>query len=79
MDVALLGLLLLSFATLLTAHVVICARLVFTEERRWRGVVALLVAPLAPWWARQEAWSVLTWVWIVALMAYGLARVAVSF
>jgi hypothetical protein len=79
MDLALLALLLLSFATLLTVHVVICVRLLFAKDRRWRGIVALLVPPLAPWWSREEAWRTSTRLWLGAVVVYALARVGASF
>ena len=79
MDFAIFALLLLSFATLLTVHVVICVRLWFVKDRRWRGTVALLVPPLAPWWSREEAWRTSTRLWLGAVVVYALARFGASF
>jgi hypothetical protein len=78
-DFAVVAVLALSFATLLTVHVVICVRLVFVADRRWRGLVAFVVAPCAPWWAHDQSWRMLVRVWVVALVVYALARVAAAF
>jgi hypothetical protein len=72
-DATVLAVLLVAFAALVTAHLA----LVFGLSRRaprWRGVVALVVAPLAPWWgwhermrARGVAWAVAATVYLIAL------------
>jgi hypothetical protein len=72
-DATILAVLLVAFASLVTAHLT----LVFSLSRRaprWRGPVALVVAPLAPWWgwrermrARGVAWAAAAVLYLVAL------------
>ena len=71
-DRIVLGLLVLSFATLLTTHVVIAARLAWRQRPRYRGLVALLVPPLAPIWAYRARWRILAAIWLVAVVAYAV-------
>jgi hypothetical protein len=78
-DYAVLAALLLSFATLLTTHVAIALRLVLRARPRYRGVVALLVPPLAPWWAYEQGWRRMVVVWIVAVAVYLVIRVLAAF
>jgi hypothetical protein len=73
-DATVLAVLLVAFACLVTAHLT----LVFGLSRRtprWRGLVALVIAPLAPWWgwrermrARGAAWAAAAVVYLVALV-----------
>ena len=78
-DYAVLAALLVSFATLLTTHVVIAVRLTLRARPRYRGVVALLVPPLAPWWAYQEHWGRLVLLWVGAVAVYLVTRVLAAF
>jgi hypothetical protein len=72
MDLLFVALPSLAFATLVTAHV----RLLFgllTRPPRLRALWALVVPPLAPFWAYREnlrGWAML---WAFALVAYGLS------
>lgn len=67
---AVLGALLASFATLVTAHVAIAVRLFFGAKPRYRGILALIVPPLAPMWAHRERWRKLCWTWVGAVLVY---------
>ncbi|MCA9624331.1 MAG: hypothetical protein KC731_35155 [Myxococcales bacterium] len=69
-DQVVLALLVLSFATLATTHVVIGVRLIWRERPRYRGLLALVVPPLAPVWAYRARWRVLAATWILAVVAY---------
>ena len=73
------ALVLLSFATLVTAHVAICARLVWRVRPWYRGIAAFFVAPLAPWWAFEQGWRKSGLVWIGAVLAYVVGLVLASF
>lgn len=58
-----------SFAVLVTTHLAIAVRLVLHPPRR-RGALALLVVPLAPYWARARGWRRLFWLWCGAALCY---------
>jgi len=76
-DSIVVSLLVVAFATLLTAHVTLVIGLL-RRPPRWRAPVALIVAPLAPWWgwhARLRARAIL---WVAAALAYGVARAFAS-
>ncbi len=74
-----LGALLLCFATFLTTHVAIAVRLLVASKPRYRGVVALIVLPLAPMWAYRERWRKLAWLWILSMISYGILVATASF
>jgi hypothetical protein len=74
-----LGALLVAFATLLTAHVVIAVRLVVSAHPRYRGLVALFFPPVAPMWAYRERWTRLAYLWIGAAVVYTVMLVVASF
>ncbi|MBW2528992.1 MAG: hypothetical protein JRI23_32750 [Deltaproteobacteria bacterium] len=78
-DAIVLGGLLLSFATLLTAHVAIAVRMMWRVRPRYRGLLALVVAPLAPLWAYEQRWKRLSLAWVGGLAAYVVFRVAAQF
>ncbi len=72
-----MGLLVISFAALLTTHVALTIGL--TRRRpRWRAIVAFLLPPLAPWWCCQERMRGRAVVWIVAALLYGVMLVVAS-
>jgi hypothetical protein len=75
-DIVILAALILGFATLITAHVVIASRLALRERPRWRGLVALVVPPLAVLWAFRAGWRRTAAVWIGAVLVYVVALVA---
>ena len=75
MELVVLCVLVVSFALLVTAHVALSVGLALRRPR-WRGPLAFLVPPLAPWWGMQQrmrAWSLL---WIGSLAIYLTALVA---
>jgi hypothetical protein len=67
----------LSFATLLTAHVMLVAGLV-ARRPRWRGALALVVVPLAPYWGFRERMKARAVIWTAALVLYAIALVVAS-
>jgi hypothetical protein len=71
-DVRLLAVLVVSFATLVTAHVTIAAGLA-RRPPRWRALVALVVVPLAPWWGLHERMRWRGALWIGAAIAYAVS------
>lgn len=65
--------LLIAFALLATAHLTLVVALT-GDGSRWRGLVALVAAPLAPYWgykARMRGRAIL---WIASAAAYGVLR-----
>lgn len=74
-DAIVLGGLLLAFAVLLTTHVAIAVRMMWRVQPRYRGLLALVVVPLAPLWAYEQRWRRMSFVWLGALGAYVLFRV----
>jgi hypothetical protein len=70
-----LGALLFAFATLVTVHVTLAIAL-SRRAPRWRGPVALVVAPLAPWWAWREGMRVRCGLWGAAALAYAVALIS---
>jgi hypothetical protein len=75
-DTIVLAILLLAFATLITVHIGVASRLVLRARPRWRGVLALVVPPLAPIWAFREGWRRSAILWIAAVVVYLVARIA---
>ena len=74
-DAALVIALVATSALAVTAHLAIAAGLV-RRAPRWRALAALLVAPLAPWFAVREHMPVRAGAWIVGVVGYVIARVA---
>jgi hypothetical protein len=64
--------LVVAFATLVTVHITLAFGLA-CRHPRWRGLVALVVAPLAPFWGWQARMRVRGAVWVVAAAIYGIA------
>ncbi len=64
--------LLASLACLLLAHTAILARLAFRSTPRRRALAALLLPPLAPWWALRQGWRS-GYAWVAALLGYAAA------
>jgi hypothetical protein len=75
-DTIVLVVLLIAFAALITVHVALAGRLVLRARPRWRGVLALIVPPLAPIWAFREGWRRSGIAWIAAVVVYVAARMA---
>jgi hypothetical protein len=67
-----------AFALLSTVHLAIAMRLSLREPR-WRGLVALVVPPLAPYWGMEAGMKKLATLWIVALSIYVVARIGAAF
>jgi hypothetical protein len=61
--------LVLAFATLVTVHVAIVLGLLFRDPR-WRAVAALIVPPLAPYWALRGGMVIRGAVWIGSVVLY---------
>lgn len=69
-DTFVLAGLVLGFATLVTAHVALALRLALRERPRWRGLVALVVPPLAVIWGFRAGFRRNAVVWLVAVVVY---------
>ena len=63
----------LGFAVAVTAHVTIVVGLA-ARRPRVRALVALVLVPLAPYWAVRERMRVRAAAWGIGVVAYGLAR-----
>lgn len=74
MDAVVLIALVVSFAALVTAHVALAFGLTLARPR-WRGPVALLVPPLAPYWGMEAGMKRRAALWVTALVIYALARI----
>jgi hypothetical protein len=72
-----MGLLVISFAGLLTMHILLTTGLA-RRKPRWRAIVALFFPPLAPWWGWQERMRVRGILWIAAALLYGVMLVIAS-
>jgi len=66
------ALLVVAFATLLTTHVTLAVGL-GRRAPRWHALVALLVAPLAPWWGWQAKMRFRALLWMTAAAVYTVA------
>jgi hypothetical protein len=60
-----------AFATLVTAHVTIVAGLA-SRPPRWRAAVALVLPPLAPYWAARAGMHARWVTWVAAAAAYAV-------
>jgi hypothetical protein len=72
-DVVIFGALVAAFAVLATAHVTIAVGLL-RRRRRWRSLVALVVAPLALYWAIRERMTARSVAWALGAVGYVVAR-----
>lgn len=72
-DEVVIGALLLSFALWATSHVAIVVGLVLRSPRL-RAPIALVIAPLAPYWAIRERMTLRGVLWIVSVGVYAFAR-----
>ena len=64
----------LAFATWVTVHVALAARLVLRSQPRWRGLLAPVVPPLAPMYGFRQGWRRMSTLWLVWLIVYVLAH-----
>jgi hypothetical protein len=71
-DAAVVAVLVLAFATLLTTHVTLAFGLA-CRAPRWRALVAFVVAPLAPWWGWREKMRVRGVAWVISAVVYAVA------
>ncbi len=69
--------LVVAFAALVTVHVTLVVGLA-RRAPWWRALVALVVAPLAPYWGWQQRLRIRSVVWIVSAVAYAAALIAAS-
>jgi hypothetical protein len=76
-DTLALGALAVSFALAITAHLAIAVGLT-RRAPRWRGPVALVVAPLAPYWAFQSGMRARGAAWLLAIVGYVVMRAVVQ-
>lgn len=65
--------LVLSFAVLVTSHVALVYGLTM-QRPRWRGPVALLVPPLAPFWGVTARMYLRSAFWLMSLLVYAAIR-----
>ena len=72
-DAAMIIALVSTSALALTAHLAIAAGLL-RRHPRWRAPVALVLAPLAPWFAVREHMRVRAAVWVVGVIGYSIVR-----
>jgi len=72
-DEVVVAALVLAFATLVTAHVALVAGLA-SRRPWWRAPVALIAAPLAPYWGHKERMHARAAVWVAGALAYGILR-----
>jgi hypothetical protein len=72
LDAAILGMLVLGFATLVTAHVALVFVLTVKHRPRWRGLAALALPPLAPLWGWQSGHKKAAGIWVGAVVVYTL-------
>jgi hypothetical protein len=73
-NLILFGLMVLGFGTFVTVHVVVSMALLISHPPRWRGLVALVLPPLAPIWAWQAGRRRMAAIWAIALGVYAVAR-----
>lgn len=71
MDVVVLSMLVLGFATHITAQVALVFAL-FARKPRWRGLAAFLVPPLAPIWGWRIGRKRTAALWGFALIVYAV-------
>jgi hypothetical protein len=69
--------LIVTLAVCVAVHVSIAAKLTGMAPR-WRGVVALLIPPLSPFWAWRSGLRARAVVWVVALAGWGVARLVLA-
>jgi hypothetical protein len=68
-DIALLSVLVIAFATLVTVHIAL-ALAIARRGRRSRALAALVVAPLAPYFGWREGLRARGALWMVAAVSY---------
>lgn len=76
-DTVVVALLVVAFAWLATAHVTIVYGLARARPR-WRALAALVVLPLAPYFAWREKMRTRAVLWAIGAVAYVTARLFAS-
>jgi hypothetical protein len=79
LDLAIAIVLIASFGAFVTIHVALSFALVFFHRPRWKGALALVVPPLAPWWGRAAGRWRLSGAWVFVLVLYFAALLAGRF
>ncbi len=77
-DIVVLAALVLAFATLVTVHVALCARLVLRTRPRWRGLVAFAIPPLAVIWGYRAGFRRSAVLWLCSVVVYSVALIAAA-
>lgn len=72
-DPVVAGALVLAFAVFVTSHLATVVGLI-ARSPRWRGLVALVAAPLAPYWAFRAGMPVRGGLWLGSAAVYVAAR-----
>jgi hypothetical protein len=75
-DAMVTGAMIVAFAILMTAHLVLVVALA-GQRPRWKAAVALAVPPLAPFWglrARAASMKVCSTIWVGSAVAYAALR-----
>jgi hypothetical protein len=72
-DIIALASLVLAFATWVTVHIALSARLALSARPRWRGLVALVVLPSAPMYGFRAGFRRLSTAWLLAILVYLVA------
>ena len=67
--------LVLGFATLATIHVALAGRLFLRMRPRWRGLVSLVVPPLAVIWGFRAGYRRMSVLWLVSVVVYLIALI----
>jgi hypothetical protein len=77
LDLALIGLLSVAVGLHLVAHVTLVIGL-FRRDPWWRGLLALLVPPLAPFWGYEARLRGRVTLWVVSLAVYLASAIAAA-
>lgn len=67
--------LVLGLATLVTVHVALAGRIFLRQRPRWRGLLALIVPPLAVIWGFRAGYRRASVLWLVAVVVYVIALI----
>jgi len=70
--------LIVTFAAFVVSHVALSAMLLLFHKPRWRGPVALVLPPLAPFWGYVAGRKRLAIFWAICLAGYVVARIAAA-
>jgi hypothetical protein len=73
-DVVLLAVIVIAFALFVTVHLAIACGLLLRKPR-WRAPLALVIVPLAPYWAWREHMRVRAAFWAGTVLVYVAARI----